>query len=171
MDVADGGNLRYESYSHQDLVGFFQHQLKIIDRKRLLSINFSERWVNVASLVCAKWGNIEVFLSPLVHNGAVSCYPLPWLCCTLCDSLVNSVASYLFTAVFLFMIHVVILNLPSLFCPTFFISAEFHFSIPSFIISLPAPLGSVLLDSLCREYTATTLILRGGRVLLASVFF
>lgn len=84
LDDEDGGGiLRYECYSHLDLISFFGHQLKIkigTDRKCLLSKDFSEKWVKVATLIRVNGSNHDVlFLSPLGHNKAVSEETLPWI--------------------------------------------------------------------------------------------
>lgn len=60
------GILRYYGYSDKDLVGFFgyQHRMKISTaRKRLLSADFSERWVNILSLVRVKGVTLDFLLS------------------------------------------------------------------------------------------------------------
>lgn len=48
------GFLRDEHYSHQDLIKFLGHQLRLkirANRKRFLSVDFSESWVQVARFV------------------------------------------------------------------------------------------------------------------------
>ena len=53
------------NFSHRDLVLYFRHQLRVkirCDRKRLDRITFSKRWVNAASLVVRKGGNVRVIL-------------------------------------------------------------------------------------------------------------
>lgn len=52
-----GGILRYGRYSHQTLVGFFQHQMNVkvrTGRKRLMSTDFSQSRVKLASLLHVK---------------------------------------------------------------------------------------------------------------------
>ena len=51
------------NFSHCDLVLYFRHQLRVkitYDRKLLDLITFNNRWVNAASLVIRKGGNIGV---------------------------------------------------------------------------------------------------------------
>lgn len=74
------GILRYELYSHRNLIEFFGHQFKMkirCDRKRLVSRDFSERWVRIKSLVRVNEANLDfLFLCPVLPNRAVSCRTL-----------------------------------------------------------------------------------------------
>ncbi len=61
--------------SHQDLILFFRHQLRVkirYDRKRLDYITFDERWVNAASLVVRKGAMLESSFPHLSANGSYS---------------------------------------------------------------------------------------------------
>ena len=59
------------NFSHQDLVLYFRHQLRIkirCNRKRLDRITFNKMWVNAASLVVRKWAMLESSFPPVPAN-------------------------------------------------------------------------------------------------------
>ena len=63
----DGAN-----FSHQDLILFFRHWLRVkirCHRKRLDRITFDTRWVYAASLVVRKGAMLESSFSPLPAHG------------------------------------------------------------------------------------------------------
>lgn len=68
--------LRNERYPHQELVGFFRHQLRLktrTDRKCLPSADFSEKWANVVSLVRVNGTSDDFpFLVSFRYKGTVS---------------------------------------------------------------------------------------------------
>ena len=60
------------NFSHQDLILFFRHQLRVkirYDRKRLDRITFNKRWVYAASLVAWKGTILESCFPPLPVQG------------------------------------------------------------------------------------------------------
>lgn len=68
--------LRFKRYFLQDLVGFFQYQLKVkirTERRFLLSTNLNGSWLKVASLVCVNESRVDFLFYHLLTQS------LPWL--------------------------------------------------------------------------------------------